>query len=69
MHFGGGNVMLWGMISLAGIGPIVCFHCNINASFYKELLRQNALHHLRKGTVETPIFMQENAPCGKAKVV
>ena len=38
------------------------FHGNINASVY-------AILHLRKRTVETPIFMQDNAPCHKAKIV
>ena len=28
----GGGVMVWGMISSAGIEPIVRFHSNINAS-------------------------------------
>ena len=63
-----GSVMVWGMISSAEVGPIVRFHGNINASVYKEL-RQHALLHLRKGTVETPIFMKDNAPCHKAKTV
>ena len=61
--------MVSGMISLAEVGPIVRFHCIINASVYKELLCQHALPHLRKGTVETPIFMPDNAPCHKAKNV
>ena len=61
--------MRWGMISSAGVGPIVCFYGNINASVYKELLHQHASPHLRKGTVETPIFMQDNVPCHKAKTV
>ena len=56
------------MISSVGVGPIVRFHDDINASVYKEL-RQYVLPHLRKGTVETPIFMQDNAPCHKAKTV
>ena len=63
------RVVVWGMISSTGVGPIVRFHGNINASIYKELLRQHALPDLRKGTVETPIFMQDNAPCHKAKTV
>ena len=29
----------------------------------------NALPHLCKGTVETPIFMQDNVPCHKAKTM
>ena len=57
------------MISSAGVGPIVHFHANINASVYKELLCQHALPHLPKGTVETLIFMQDNSPCHKAKTV
>ena len=61
-----GSVIVWGMTSSTEIGPIVRFHGNINASVYKELL---ALPQLRKGTVETPIFMQDNAPCYKAKTV
>ena len=61
--------MVWGMISSAGVGPIVRFHRNIKASVYKEHLRQHALPYLRKGRVETPIFMQDNASCYKAKTV
>ena len=57
------------MISSTGVGPIVRFHGNINASVYKELLRQHGLPHLRNGTVGTPIFMQDNTPYHKAKSV
>ena len=64
-----GSVMVWGMISSARVGPIVRFHGNINGSFYKELLHQHSLPHFRRGTVETPIFMQDNVPCRKAKTV
>ena len=64
-----GSVMVWGMISSAVVGPIVCFPSKINGSVYKELLHQHDLPHLRKETVETPIFMQDNALCHKAKTV
>ena len=57
------------MIPSAGIGLIINFHSNINASVYKELLHQYTLPNLRKETVETPIFMQDHAPCHKAKTV
>ena len=57
------------MISSAEVGPIVCFHGIINPSVYKELFRQHALPHLRKGTVETSISMQDNVLCHKAKTV
>ena len=64
-----GGVMVWGMISFAEVGPIVGFHSKIKASVYKELLRQQAVPHLRKGTAETPIFMWDNVPCHKVKTV
>ena len=57
------------MISSARVGPIVHFYSNINASVYKELLHQHALPHICKGTVETPIFMQDKVPCHKAQTV
>ena len=60
-------VCVWGMISPVEVGPIVPFHGNINASIFKEHLCPHTLPHLRKGTVETPIFIQDNAPCHKAK--
>ena len=57
------------MISSVWVEPIVRFHSNINASLHKELLCQHALPHLCKERVETPIFMQDNAPCYKAKTL
>ena len=69
VKFGGGSVMVWGMISSVGVGSIIRFHSNINASVYKKLLRHHALPHLHKGTVETPIFIQDHMPCHKAKMV
>ena len=59
--------MVSGMISSIGLRPIVHFYGNINARVYKELLCPHAVPHLCKGTVETSIFMQDNAPCHKAK--
>ena len=69
VKFGVGSVIEWGMISSVGVGSIVRFLSNNNASVYKERLYQHALPHLRKGTVEAPIFMQGNAPCHKAKTL
>ena len=69
VKFGGRSIMVWGMISFAGIRAIVHFHSNIKSSVYKELLCQHALPYLCKGTVETQIFMQDNVPCYKARIV
>ena len=42
-----------GEISSAGVGPIIHFHYDINASVYKELPRLHTLPHIRKALVET----------------
>ena len=65
VKFRGDSVLVWRMI----LGPLFIFKSNINVSVYKDLIRQHALSRLRKGTVETPIFMQDNVPCHKAKTV
>ena len=61
VKFEGRSIIVWGMISSAGVRPIVRFHSNINARVFRELLRQHAFSHLRKGTVENLIFIQERA--------
>ena len=65
---------LWGINGVRGIssdrvGPIIRFHGNINANVYKEFFRNHAPSHLRKETIETPGFMQDNSSCHKAKIV
>ena len=47
-----GGVMLWGMISFVGVGPIVCFLGNINARIYKDILHQQALLIYAKGKLK-----------------
>ena len=53
VKFGRASVMVCGMISLTGVTSSPA--CSLS--------------HLRKRTVETPIFMQGNTPCNKAKTV
>ena len=62
VKFGGGGVMVCGMFFSTRVGPII--HGNINV-FKKNFFASM----LRKGTVETPIFMQDNVPYLKAKTV
>ena len=62
VKFGAASVIVCGMISSAGVGPIVHFLSNINASVYKELLHQHDLPHLCKRTAETSIFIQDKMP-------
>ena len=66
---GGGSVMVWGIISAAGTGPLVRLHGKINGEVYKQIIRQHAIPFLRSSELQSPIFMQDNAPCHTCKKV
>ena len=69
VKFGGGSVMVWGMISGDGVGPFVRLKGKVNAGVYKQLVKDHVLPVLRNSTKQPSIFMQDNAPCHKAMVV
>ena len=69
VKFGGGSVMVFGMISASGTGPLVRLQGKINAKVYKELLLMHVVPVLRSSSSQNPIFMQDNAPCHTAKLV
>jgi len=60
---GGGSVMVWGMFSATGVGPIIQLHGRVNANVYQNLLRQHAVPFLQASPNQPAIFMQDNAPC------
>ena len=66
---GGGSVMVWGMFSAAGVGPLIQLHGRVNANVYQNLLRQHVVPPLRSSPNQPAIFMQDNAPCHTAKRV
>ena len=61
--------MVFGMISGDGVGSLVRLHGKVNAAVYKQLVKDHVLPVLRNSTKQQSIFMQDNAPCHKAKVV
>jgi transposase len=71
--FGGGSIMVWGVFSAAGVGPLVRLHGSVNSAIYKALLEEHLLPHLKRkkprSKQQQPIFMQDNAPCHKSKIV
>ena len=69
VKFGGGRVMVWGMFSAAGVGPLVKLHGRVNANVYVNLPRQCAIPSLQLSPNQPTIFMQDNAPCRTAKWV
>ena len=38
VKFGGGSVMVWGIMSAAGVGPLVRIQGTVNADVYKRIL-------------------------------
>ena len=69
VKFGGGSVLVFGMISTTGPGPLVRLHGRINASVYKELLKQNVLSTSKTFVNQPAVFMQDNAPFHTAKSI
>ena len=63
VKFGGGGVMVFGMISDA-----VRLHGEINTTVYKEILKKH-IPNLRTAINQSAVFMQDNAPCHTAKFV
>jgi len=68
IHSGGFSVMFWGCFSKLGLGPLVALEGTMNAQNYLNLLREVVLPEL--GAAGRPmVFMQDNVPCHKARVV
>lgn len=60
---GGGSVMVWGMITSDGVGPIVRVDGNINTANYISILTNHLLPflHQKREAGQNPIFQQDNA--------
>ena len=63
----GGSLMVWGIISSEGLGPLVrLYHGGhglygkVNAEVYKQILQQHGISNLRLVANQPPIFMQDN---------
>jgi hypothetical protein len=68
VHSGGFSVMFWGCFSKVGLGPLVALEGNMNAANYLELLKDTVFPELA-ASGPPMVFMQDNAPCHKARVV
>ncbi|KAF2366364.1 Transposase Tc1-like, partial [Trinorchestia longiramus] len=69
VKFGGGSVMVFGMISGQGTSPLVRLNTKVSAAVDKNVLQQYVVPVLQNSGFQNPIFMQDNAPCHNAKVV
>ena len=60
VKFGGGSVMVFGMISTFGTGPLVRLHSKINTTVYKEILKKHVVLNLRTAINQLTVFIQDN---------
>ena len=68
VKFGGRDVMVFGTISPAGAGLLVRIHSKINATEYKDILKEH-VPNMRTTINQPAVFVQNNAPCYTAKSV
>ena len=69
VKFGGGSVMVWGMFSSEGVGPLLRINGTVNAKVYRNIVEQQVLPLIRQSQLQPAIFMHDNAPCHTAKLV
>ena len=58
---GGGNVMVWGCMSAAGIGELHFIEGNMNSNMYCEILQQSMIPYLQK-LGHRAVFQHDNDP-------
>lgn len=58
---GGGNVMVWGCMSAAGVGELHFIEGNMNSNMYCEILQQSMIPSLQK-LGRRAVFQHDNEP-------
>jgi len=66
IHSGGFSIMFWGCFSKLGLGPLVALEGTMNSENYLELIKDTLLPEI-DAAGRPMVFMQDNAPCHKAK--
>ena len=69
VKFGGGSVMVFGMFSSQGTTPLVRLQTRVNAQIYKNIVQDHVVPIIQNSGFDRATFMQDNAPCHKAKVI
>ena len=68
VKFGGGSVIVFGMFSSQGTTLLVRLQTRVNVHIYKNIV-QDHVPFIQNSGFDRATFMQDNAPCHKAKVV
>ena len=61
--------MVFGMFSSLGTTPLVRLQTCVNAQIYKNIVQDHVVPIILNSGFDRATFMQDNAPCYKAKVV
>ena len=61
--------MVFGMFSTQGTTPLVRLQTRVNAQIYKNIVQDHVVPIIQNSGFDRATFMQDNAPCHKAKVV
>ena len=61
--------MVFGMFSSQGKTPFVRLQTRVNAQIYKNIVQDHVVPIIQNSRFDRATFMQDNAPCHKAKVV
>jgi transposase len=72
LQAGGISVMFWGCFSTQGVGPLVALEGSQNQHTYKDLLQKYLIPEIQVARSQFGVqmtFMQDNAPCHKARMV
>ena len=69
VKFGDGSFMVFGMFSSRGTTPLVRLQTRVNAQIYKNIVQDHVVPIIQNSGFDRATFMQDNAPCHKAKVV
>lgn len=67
-HYGG-SVMIWGIFSAQGVGPLVEINGTMNAAIYRDILDKNLLTYAEEKMPQDWIFQQDNDPKHTSKLL
>ena len=68
VKYGGGNIMIWGCMSVAGVGVLHFIEGIMNSSMYCEILQQGMIPSLQK-LGRRAVFQDDNDPKHTSKTI
>lgn len=66
---GGGDLMVWGIFSAQGVGPLVEIKGIMDSVMYRDILKKNLLQYAERRMPENWVFQHDNDPKHTSKLV